>query len=653
MKRSVIYTFLTLLPLSAPAAAGNGSEEAEFFSIDKASLEEALNIKTSVATRIPMSLRETPGLVTVLTAEDIRLSGARDLVDVLRLVPDFEFSVDVQGNLGLGVKGNSGNEGKVLVLWDGQPYNEMMYSTVQYDRFPVDHIERIEIIRGPGSVIYGGVGELTVINISTRKAWPAGGGRIYAGYGQMRDSRGRNFAGFSLGHSYGNTKISGLAHVSAAQRSDRPYTDLNGDSYRMSGDSDLDSKSLNLLLERKGLSLRLIADDYSQLERDHFDLILSTGATRVRFPTYSYEAKYGLKASENLRLESRLAYQYSRPWKELDHHFPYDKTARKSAGGLTAFYEPSGRTSLMAGAELTHDEVEVGAATDAGSAYGGGRTGAQYDNLAFFGQAAADLRVFNVIAGARFDRHSHSGSSFVPRLAVTKLVDDLNFKAIYSGAYRAPSVENIRLTPSIKPERTATAEFEAGYKAAESLFLSANAFDITIKDPIIFYYDSVLDTENYRNYSRTGTRGYGLGLKFKKAANYVEFGYSRYSARKNRVDVYKTLSDPSASLAFPKHKAVLNSRLRLSGKLTLSPSLIYLSKRYGYYASGLTRAYGDVMLANAYLSIHGAFAEGLSLGLGVYDIFGSGYDYIQAHNSGHAPLPAASREVLIRAGYEF
>ncbi len=651
MNRVLLCLPLFAVLCSAPAKA-EVSSESDFFTFERASLEEILNIKTSVASRTSMKLRETPGLVTVMTEEDIRLSGARDLVDLLRLVPDFEFSVDVQGNLGLGVKGNSGNEGKVLLLWDGQPYNELMYSTVQYDRFPVDQIEKIEIIRGPGSVMYGGVGELAVINIMTKTARSLNGSRAYAGYGQMRGAPGRRFAGYQFGKVYGDTKVTALAHFSSAQRSDRTYRDFAGGSYDMNGDSDLKEKNLNLSLKRKGLSLRFIADDYSQLERDHFTTLLATGATRVEFPVYSFEIKDSFQAAENLKLESRFSYQYSTPWKELDEHFPYDKTVKKDIAGVTAFYEPPGKASLIGGAEFSHDEVEVGARTGASSS-SGTLTGAQYDNLAFFAQATLNLDIFNIIAGGRFDRHSHSGSSFVPRLALTKLVNDFNFKAIYSGAFRAPSIENMRLNPAIEPERTTTAELEAGYKVSEWLFVSANAFDITIKDPIVFYYDG---TEHYVNYPKTGTRGYGLGVKYKKDGDYLELGYSAYSADKNRVEQYRNLKDSSAMLAFPKYKAVLNSRYQFGKRLTASPSVIYLSERYAYNAAAETKRYAPITLANIYFSVKDCLAKDLELGLGVYDLFGANYSYLQPYYTAgyeHPPLPAASREIFVKAAYEF
>jgi len=71
--------------------------------------------------------------------------------------------------MGLSLRGNWANEGKVLVLMDGQPFNELLYQSVAVgNRFPVDAIERVEIIRGPGSAQYGGSAEYGVINIITK-----------------------------------------------------------------------------------------------------------------------------------------------------------------------------------------------------------------------------------------------------------------------------------------------------------------------------------------------------------------------------------------------------------------------------------------------------------------------------------------------------
>ncbi|MDP2877492.1 MAG: TonB-dependent receptor plug domain-containing protein, partial [Holophaga sp.] len=128
-----------------------------------------LNTPVTVASQKAMTTRESPGIISLVTREEILTSGARDLLDVLRLVPGFDFASDIQGVVGPAVRGLWGFEGKVLLLVDGQELNETRYGTVQFgNHVPVDQIRQIEIIRGPGSAIYGGFAELAVINVVTR-----------------------------------------------------------------------------------------------------------------------------------------------------------------------------------------------------------------------------------------------------------------------------------------------------------------------------------------------------------------------------------------------------------------------------------------------------------------------------------------------------
>lgn len=114
-------------------------------------LQKVLNKNVSVSA-LKLSSRESPSIITVINRDEIRNSGARDLTDVLRLVPGFDVMQDLQFVLGLSLRGSWANEGKVLVMVDGVPFNELLYQTVAVgNRFPIDAIERIEIIRGPGS----------------------------------------------------------------------------------------------------------------------------------------------------------------------------------------------------------------------------------------------------------------------------------------------------------------------------------------------------------------------------------------------------------------------------------------------------------------------------------------------------------------------
>src|SRR4051812_16092564 len=82
------------------------------------SLEQLMNVEVSIASKLPMSNREAPGIVTILNRDEIIHSGATDLLDLLQMVPGIGFGVDVDGVVGIGVRGNWAHEGKVLLIWD-------------------------------------------------------------------------------------------------------------------------------------------------------------------------------------------------------------------------------------------------------------------------------------------------------------------------------------------------------------------------------------------------------------------------------------------------------------------------------------------------------------------------------------------------------
>lgn len=163
-------------------------------------LEALINSLISVSSKKAINTREAPGIISLITEDDIKNSGARDLIDVLRMIPGIDFGVDIEGVVGLGMRGNWANEGKILILLDGQETNEILYASSQLgNRFPVDLIKRIEIIRGPGSAIYGGYAEYGVINIITKQAEDINGVYASATYGHMQKDFGRKNISLAIG----------------------------------------------------------------------------------------------------------------------------------------------------------------------------------------------------------------------------------------------------------------------------------------------------------------------------------------------------------------------------------------------------------------------------------------------------------------------
>ena len=157
-------TLLALLPVCVGQTAKDLAD---------LSIEELLNIKVTTAARRPESLRTTAAAAFVITSEDIRRSGLHSLPEVLRLAPGVQVARSETGIWAISIRGfNQDFSNKLLVLVDGRSvYNEVwsgVYWSMQ--EMPLDNIDRIEVIRGPGAAMWGVNAVNGVINIITKPA---------------------------------------------------------------------------------------------------------------------------------------------------------------------------------------------------------------------------------------------------------------------------------------------------------------------------------------------------------------------------------------------------------------------------------------------------------------------------------------------------
>jgi len=182
MKRFVFLVVLTILFTSLPLRL--------FAQEKEVTLEEVV----VTATRDTEEIRKIPANVTVITKQEIERSNAKTVVDAMRdevdvMVTDYygngkSTSVDVRG---------FGETGPLntLVLVDGRRVNEIDLSGVDWTQIPLDQVERIEIVRGAGSVLYGDNAVGGVINIITKKpekAFSANAEVVGGSYGYNRES---------------------------------------------------------------------------------------------------------------------------------------------------------------------------------------------------------------------------------------------------------------------------------------------------------------------------------------------------------------------------------------------------------------------------------------------------------------------------------
>jgi outer membrane cobalamin receptor len=630
--------------------------------IREVSLEALLNSEVDIATIKAQTTRETAGIVTVITREEIVNSGARDLVDILAMVPGFSFGVDVQGTVDIGVRGNWGHEGKTLLLVDGQEMNELLYSTNALgNHYPVDQIQRVEIIRGPGSAIYGGFAELAVINIITRGATELHGVAASASYGQMQHGLGHR----TLSLSYGERYKSGLAvaisgFIGQGNRSDATYTDFAGATFSSANNSADDPMFFNAALSYGGLKMRVIYDDYTFGGQDGYGSV-EPGPLNAHFRSFITDARYELKLSDKLTIIPRINFRHQTPWNYTEdptRDVFFDISVMRLLGSVMASYDPIEGLNLLGGAETYYDYATLNSKDLVGSQIlFGTKPDVSYENVTGYFQGLYNSSIANFTAGARYEYHSHFGGSFVPRAAITKVMGRFHAKLLASQAFRAPGIENINLNDQIKPEQTTVFEAELGYKLTDHLYLAANAYDITIKKPIIYDYDPATMKEIYLNGDKTGTRGVEAEFKVRYPWGYASANYSYYSAAgKNNVAVYQVPTDDSVMLAFPSHKVTVNGNVNVWRTLSLNSSVIGMSERWGYLSGDamgnpVLGKVGDALLVNAYAMYRDLGWKGLDIGVGGFNLLGEKVPYLQPYNGGHAPLPGASRDIVGRISY--
>jgi outer membrane receptor protein involved in Fe transport len=165
--------------------------------------EEDVKIEAATKTSIPLS--KAPGSVTVITARQIRESGARSIPELLRLVGGVNVrwnpmvqTVDMRGF------GENPFTNRVLLLIDGVPYNDWNQGGFPQhpgvDFFVLQNVKRLEVVRGPGSSLYGENAYWGVINIVTLSGEDLDGGRVegYAG-GERGTGAGGLFYGRKVG----------------------------------------------------------------------------------------------------------------------------------------------------------------------------------------------------------------------------------------------------------------------------------------------------------------------------------------------------------------------------------------------------------------------------------------------------------------------
>jgi outer membrane cobalamin receptor len=434
---------------------------------------------------------------------------------------------------------------------------------------------------------------------------------------------------------------------------------------------------LNVQFKSNEFKVKFLADFYSIETKDGFGYFMSNDIDpiRLKFTSYLGEISNNFKLSNKVSLLTKYNLTYQLPWSAFDEdlqtfidpnspnyfsdaEYFYDKRPEKHSLTVSTNVDFNEKLNLIAG--VVPSLLRSTGFNNRSYYYdvdGNEQESVCYSTWAIYAQSIYRSKFANITAGLRYEDHSQVGGAFVPRLGITRTFNNLHLKALFSQAFRTPSIENIELNKEIKPEKTTVFELEAGYVFTKNMLLTLNVFDIYISKPIV--YSVTTDGEElYENLNKTGTLGFEVDYRIKTNWGYANIAYSYYNSNnKNEVGLYEVPNKSNILLGFPNHKVNLLSQIRMGKSFSLNPSLTFLSERYGVtnydFNTDETTISGiePTTLLNLNLLYENLLIDGLSVSVGVYDVLNSEYVYIQPYSGIHPQIPDGGREFTIKLSY--
>ncbi len=222
----LLFIFSPSMPNPVLVSTCN-AEEISSSDLTDLSIQDLMEIEITTGAKKSQILANTSAAAFVITQEDIRRSGVTSIAEALRMVPGLQVARIDANKWAISSRGfNSRYSNKLLVLMDGRTVYSPLFSGVFWDiqDTPLEDIDRIEIIRGPGAALWGANAVNGVINIITKSAYDTKGGLVSAGAGKEE----RGFGTFRYGDSIGEK---------ASYRFFGKYTDRDGEKLSSGGDA--------------------------------------------------------------------------------------------------------------------------------------------------------------------------------------------------------------------------------------------------------------------------------------------------------------------------------------------------------------------------------------------------------------------------------
>jgi outer membrane receptor for ferrienterochelin and colicins len=647
-----VMAMLVLLPFSLCHAKSADEGLEPNSGLMEMSVEQLMSVEVATvygASKYEQKVTEAPASVSIVTRDEIRRYGYRTLADALRSVRGIYVTYDRNYNY-IGVRGfnRPGDyNSRVLLLVDGHRINDNIYDSAPIGtEFPVDVdlIDRIEVIRGPSSSLYGTNAFFGVINVITRQPGDLGGTELSASAGSVGTYEGRV--------SYGKEYTSGLGVLlsGSAMSSDGPnrlhYGDFQGVNGGFAEHADGDR---NYRLYGK-FSLRdfTLTGAYASRTKNVPTAAFATVFNDSRFQTTDahgfLDLKYHHEFGDQTQLTARAFYDQF----YYNGNYPGDANPDNSDTTVAPVSAPivvlnkdlawgtwwGGEVQLTKTLPGRH-KVSLGTEFRDNS-----RQHQQNYDVAPYQLFLDDRRnssiwalylqdEFQILdrlilsAGVRYDHYDSFGASTNPRLAlIYQPVEGSTLKLLYGSAFRAPNAYerfyndqvNILSNPDLKPERIQTYEmiyeqyFHEHYRSSVSGFYY-RVQDLITSEPVDPLFPSA-PPSHYVNIDSLDAHGAELELEGKWQGGLegkLSYTYQRV------LDATTGANQPNS----PSHLAKFNLTVPLYRNLLLA------GFEEQYQSSRLTlggNQTGASYLSNLTLSSRDLIS-GLQLSASVYNLF--------------------------------
>jgi iron complex outermembrane receptor protein len=520
------------------ASAAYADDEAGLAELLPMSLEDLMDVKVTISTHTKQKLSKAPSVVSVITAEDIRAAGTTNLMEILEGVPGVYVRTNLFGFRPLVTfRGAAGTH--TLLMINGAPIKDLVWSSgIFWKGMPVSAIDRIEIIRGPGSALFGSDASAGVINVITKTA------------GKIEQSE----AGIRTGSA--NSRGGWIQYGSAWNGID---VGLTADGFRTDGHRpriDADAQTAQDAIAGTGVS-RAPGEARNGWDSQEVRFSLGTGNWRLLADHVRHgNVAIGLTGAGVLDPQTRgsdsqtnlaLLYnneRYAKDWgfnaelrfRDLDYTSGEGFWERPPGYRDATGTYPNGYLNQMRSAErrlnveasglysgVRNHAVRIGGGyvrqdlyrveqyvnkglgvTGSALPAGGPLVNVSDSPYAFAPEMARKIGYlfiqdvwsladnWELTAGVRQDHYSDFGSAVTPRLAlVWQSTDRLTAKLLYGRAFRAPSYLELYAqtsatipNPALTPERSRTWDMSFSYLASTDLSFSVNLFDFAQSDLI-------------------------------------------------------------------------------------------------------------------------------------------------------------------------